>query len=288
MNAQQSLFPSPHVPPATLAALGLVTFNAQHAAPDRARRQAAWLGQQPDADVVVLTEVGPGPGGHALLDALTHHGYPHLYAPRPDLPDYSTVIASRRSPLEPVPTGIEVLPHRAPAVDLRIGGQRVRLLGLYVPSRGPKERRNENKRAFQHAVTQALPLLLGEFDGPVVVTGDLNVLEPGHVPHYPVFGRWEYDFYRSFTDIGLTDAYRTLHPDAAGHSWYGRGGNGYRFDHTFITPDRLDLTGCDYLHAPRHHGLSDHAALRLTAQLTPAVAASPRHDDQPTVDWSVP
>jgi exonuclease III len=250
--------------------LRLVTFNAQHAAPDRARRQAAWLGRCPDADLVVLTEVGHGPGGHALLDALAHHGYTHIHAPRPSLPDYSTVIASRRAPLEPVPTGIDVLAHRAPAVDLRIGGQRLRLVGLYVPSRGPAERRNENKRAFQHAVTRALPSLLAGVGGPVVVTGDLNVVEPGHVPHYPVFGRWEYDFYRSFNDTGLTDAYRALHPDTPGYSWYGRGGNGYRFDHTFLTADRLGLTGCDYLHGPRDQGLSDHAALHLTALLTPA------------------
>ncbi|ONH22682.1 endonuclease/exonuclease/phosphatase family protein [Pseudofrankia asymbiotica] len=271
MNPQQTLFPIPPTPaaPASTTDLRLVTFNAQHAAPDRARRQAAWLGQQPDADLVVLTEVGHGPGGHALLDALAHHGYTHIHAPRPDLPDYSTVIASRHTPLEPVPAGIDVLAHRAPAVDLRIGGQRLRLVGLYVPSRGPAERRNENKRAFQRAVTRALPGVLAGFSEPVVVTGDLNVVEPGHVPHYPVFGRWEYDFYRSFTNAGLTDVYRTLHPDAPGHSWYGRGGNGYRFDHSFLTADRLDLTRCDYVHAPRHDGLSDHAAMTVVAVVAP-------------------
>jgi len=270
-HPQQSLFPSPPAPagPASTTDLRLVTFNAQHAAPDRARRQAAWLGQQPDADIVVLAEVSHGPGGPALLDALAQHGYAHIHAPRPGVPDYSTVIASRNAPLEPVPTGIDVLAHRAPAVDLRIGGRRLRLVGLYVPSRGPAERRNENKRAFQHAVTRALPGVLARFDGPVVVTGDLNVVEPGHVPHYPVFGRWEYDFYRSFTDAGLADAYRALHPDASGHSWYGRSGNGYRFDHTFLTTDRLALTRCDYVHAPRQHGLSDHAAMAVAAVVAP-------------------
>ncbi|MCM3883117.1 endonuclease/exonuclease/phosphatase family protein [Frankia sp. R82] len=274
MNRQQSLFPDPPTPAAatSTAELRLVTFNAQHAGPDRARRQAAWLSQQPDADVVVLTEVGHGPGGHALLDALTQHGYPHLHTSTPDGPDYRTVIASRQAPLEPVPTGIDVLAHRAPAVDLQIGAQRLRLIGLYVPSRGPAERRNQNKRAFQHAVTRALPGILAAADGPVVVTGDLNVVEPGHVPHYPVFGAWEYDFYRSFTDAGLTDAYRALHPDTPGHSWYGRGGNGYRFDHTFLTTRRLHLTSCDYVHTPRLDGLSDHAALSLTAH--PSAAAT--------------
>jgi exodeoxyribonuclease-3 len=276
MNPQQSLFPSPTTPPipASTTELRLVTFNAQHAAPDRARRQAAWLADQPDADVVVLTEVGHGPGGRALLAALDHHGYTHIHAPRPDAADYSAVITSRSTPLETVRIDVGFLPHRAPAVELRIGGQRLRILGLYVPSRGPAERRNENKRAFQSAVSRALPGFLAGFDGPVVVTGDLNVVEPGHLPHYSVFGTWEYDFYRSFTDAGLTDAYRALHPNDPGHSWYGRGGNGYRFDHTFLTTERLTLAECDYNHAPRHGGLTDHASLSLRAQ--PPAAAQDR------------
>ncbi|WP_228811960.1 hypothetical protein, partial [Nocardia otitidiscaviarum] len=43
--------------------------------------------------------------------------------------------------------------------------------------------------------------------GPVVITGDLNVVEPGHVPHYRVFGTWEYDFYRAFAASGFVDVF---------------------------------------------------------------------------------
>ncbi len=39
-------------------------------------------------------------------------------------------------------------------------------------------------------------------------------------------GDWEYGFYRSFAGARLTDAYRVLHPDAPGHSWFGRSGQG--------------------------------------------------------------
>jgi exonuclease III len=171
-------------------------------------------------------------------------------------------------PLEPLPAGIAFLPHRSHAADLQIGGRRVRLLGLYVPSRGPQERRNQNKRAFQKAVSEALPGFLDRFDGPVVVAGDLNVVKPGHVPHHPIFGPWEYEFYLSFLAGGLVDAYRALHPHEPGHSWYGRGGNGYRFDHTFVTvPHRPSVVARGYLHAPRDEGLSDHAAMQLMLTL---------------------
>ncbi|WP_260215972.1 hypothetical protein [Streptomyces gossypii] len=43
-----------------------------------------------------------------------------------------------------------------------------------MPSRGPRERRNEGKHAFQAAVTTALLGLATDADGPVIVAGDLT------------------------------------------------------------------------------------------------------------------
>ncbi len=243
----------------------LLAFNTQHASPVRARRQAEWITGQETADLVVLTEVSSGPGRHALIDALAEHGYTSVLAPEPAVPDYSTVLASRGADLIAVPSGIDVLPHRGPAATVSLAGHTIGLLGLYVPSRGPKERRNQNKRAFQQAVTSALPGFLTQFDGPAIVAGDLNVVEPGHTPHHPVFGEWEYGFYRSFSGAGLADAYRALHSDAIEHSWSGRGGQGYRFDHAFVTTQhREQVRSCGYLQAPRQQGLTDHAAMTLT------------------------
>jgi exonuclease III len=258
----------------------VLVFNAQHAAPARAHRQAEWIAAQRAADLVVVTEVGSGPGGAALATALTEHGYASVVAPEPGTPDYRTVLASRGAPLTPVPSGVGVLPHRAPAATVLIGERPVLLLGLYVPSRGPRERRNEAKRAFQAAVSKALPALVASFDGLVIAAGDLNVVEPGHVPHHAVYGEWEYDFYRSFTAAGLTDAFRTLHPTAAEHSWTGRGGRGYRFDHAFLTARHGGwVRACGYDHEPVERGLTDHAALTLVVNLgSGAAGAAPRGD----------
>ncbi|MEE4543681.1 endonuclease/exonuclease/phosphatase family protein [Streptomyces sp. V4-01] len=246
----------------------LVVFNAQHASPPRAYRQAEWLAGQDCADLLVVTEVGVGPGGAALTAALAEHGYASVLAPQPAAADYRTVLASRGAPLVPVPSGAGVLPHRAPAATAVIGGRPVLLLGLYVPSRGPKERRNESKRAFQAAVTEALPGLVASAGGLVIAAGDLNVVEPGHQPHHAVYGQWEYDFYRSFAAARLTDAFRALHPETAAHSWYGRSGQGYRFDHAFVTaPHSGQVRRCDYEQEPVALGLSDHAALALVVAL---------------------
>ncbi len=250
-------------------AVRLLVFNAQHSAPARARRQAEWIAAQDAADLVVVTEVGSGPGGAALTAALAGCGYGSVVAPEAEAADYRTVLASRGGPLTPVPSGVAVLPHRAPAATVPVGHRQVLLLGLYVPSRGPRERRNEAKRAFQDAVAKALPGFLASFGGgPVIAAGDLNVVEPGHVPHHAVYGDWEYAFYRSFADAGLADAFRVLHPTAAGHSWVGRSGRGYRFDHAFVTaPHRAQVRQCAYDRAPVELGLTDHAALSLVLDL---------------------
>jgi exonuclease III len=248
----------------------LMVFNSQHAAPGRARRQAAWIAAQDNADLVVVTEVGAGPGGQVLMEALGENGYSPVRACKPATPDYRAILASRGPALISIASGIGVLAHRGPAAALNVGGQTVGLLGLYVPSRGPQQRRNENKRAFQDAVATALPRFLAQFCGLVIVAGDLNVVEPGHRPHLPVFGAWEYAFYESFLEAGMTDAYRARHPDACEHSWFGRSGNGYRIDHIFVTrQNAAQVRSCGYLQAPRQLGLTDHAAMTLT--LAPAL-----------------
>ncbi|GAA0612302.1 SAM-dependent methyltransferase [Streptomyces crystallinus] len=118
---------------------------------------------------------------------------------------------------------------------------------------------------FQEAVTESLLRLRAVFPYmPVIVAGDLNVIERGHQPAHKVFGQWEYAFYDSFQSAGLTDAFRHLHPDKVDHSWFGRSGNGFRFDHLFFsTRHAVGVLACDYHQEPREAGLTDHAVMML-------------------------
>ena len=255
------LEPPPVKHSAAVDELRLMTMNVQHASAERGRRQAAWLAAQEVADVLVLTEVGYSASSQALMTALAQHGYTHVLA-LPSVsgrPDFRTVLASRAAPLEAVRFSVG-LPHRAPAAKVRVGEHTVGVLGLYVPSRADLLK----KRTFQNDVTGALPALLELFSGPVVVTGDFNVLEPGHTPRYPTFRAWEYGFYSAFEKAGLTDAFRHLHPDAEAHSWFSHGGSGYRYDHTFVSAGHAaGVRLCQYVHEPRELGLSDHSAMVL-------------------------
>lgn len=244
-------------------ALTVMTWNLQHASPERARRQVTWAAGRPDADVLILTEVAAGAALSALVEELGRRRY--LVCMPEQVQDRLVVVAARvGSPS--VVTGVYAgrLAHRVLSVRLALPhGAALGMLGLYVPSRGPHTRRNVDKRAVQQDVTAVLPRLTTVFGAgcPVLVGGDLNVVEPGHRPHHPVFGAWEYAFYRAFTDAGLVDVFRHLHPDVEAHSWYGRSGRGYRFDHLFLTAAHTaTVTTSTYEHEPRRLRLSDHAA----------------------------
>ncbi len=245
--------------------VGVLTWNVQHASAARAARQADWLATRAEADIVVLTEVAGGAAGQRLAGALAHHGYT-TRLPDGDGSDYRVLIATRVGHLASVDdVSSPYRPHRLAAAAIILpGGSRLGVVGLYVPSRGHRERRNVAKRAFQDSVTTLLPTWTSAFGPgvPVIVAGDLNVVEPGHQPHHAVFGTWEYDFYRAFGTAGYPDAFRHRHPDMADHSWYGRAGRGYRIDHLFSTGMPVEaITDCRYLHHPHTSGLSDHAVL---------------------------
>nr|WP_167361558.1 endonuclease/exonuclease/phosphatase family protein [Micromonospora marina]SCF41552.1 Exonuclease III [Micromonospora marina] len=254
--------------------MGVVTWNVQRAASARARSQMSWLASQPDADVVVLTEIPRSGAAHA--DALHAHGY-RVLCPEPD-GDYRVLVAARVGAVTPV-AGLYAGGMSGRFVAARIaltGPTTLGIVGLYVPSRGSREHRNVAKRLFQTEVAAMLPRLGRAYPdaSPLIVAGDLNVVEPGHLPAHRVFGQWEYDFYRAFAGAGLIDAYRHVHPRTVEHSWYGRSGAGYRFDHVFCDDPGLVLR-CAYLHAPRRAKLSDHSAMTATFGLTSPVTGLP-------------
>jgi exodeoxyribonuclease-3 len=260
----QPQHPRRNAPALERTALAVLTWNVQHASAVRGLRQAAWLAERPDADIVVLTEVAAGASGESLAGSLAAHGY-RVHLTDSGCRDYRVLVATRVGDLQVTPLDAAHLPHRvAGALVSHPAGWQLGLVGLYVPSRGPRTRRNLDKRAFQNAATGLLSRLSDVFptDVPVIVAGDLNVVEPGHRPHHAVFGKWEYEFYRSFAAAGFTDMYRLHHPERTEHSWIGRSGAGYRFDHLFCTTSHHPtVADCRYVHDARSHGLSDHSAL---------------------------
>jgi exodeoxyribonuclease-3 len=178
------------------------------------------------------------------------------------------MIATRLPNAKVISLPCAILPHRAASIRCSTAAGTVLIVGLYVPSRGPIERRNVDKRAFQDQVAKMLPLWQQAGDAQyLIIGGDLNVIEREHKPAYPLFGEWEYAFYEAFANHGLIDAYKHQHPRTQEHSWFGRAGDGYRFDHFFVSNAVVSrLRTCVYHHDARQNGLSDHSAMYLHLQ----------------------
>jgi exodeoxyribonuclease-3 len=174
------------------------------------------------------------------------------------------VIMACRGRARPTPLASSLGYLRPRAASARIGSG-PEVLGLYVPSRGfDRGERAMRKRRFLETVDAALGASEAGQAGGRIVCGDLNVLEPEHTPRYRHVEDWECGFYSGLGRHGLVDAYRRLHPDDVEHSWLGRSGDGYRYDHCFVSRDLLpSLRSCFYDHEPRELGLSDHSAMVL-------------------------
>lgn len=248
--------------------LSLLTLNLQAAALPRAGRIADWLDSRDD-HVVVLTETSNGPGTTHLLDRCRAAGLIVEHRRSVD-GDRGCALVSRIPAIaRPELTAGISLPGRAVAITLDTQPA-VMLLGIYVPSSDRAPHKIAKKKAFLTSTLDAIARLPERERQGLVLTGDYNVIGQTHQPRYPVFQAFEYAFLDRLAELGLTDVHQRLHPGVQVHSWYGRGGNGYRFDY-FHTGAALTTaaTSCAYLKEPRRLGLSDHDAVALILATAP-------------------
>lgn len=248
--------------------LSLLTFNLQAAARPRAGRILDWLDNRDD-HVVVLTETSNGPGTTDLLDRCRAAGLIVEHRSSTDGDRGCALISRIPACTRPDLTARISLPARAVAVTLDTQPA-VTLLGIYVPSSDRAPNKIAKKKAFLTTTLEAIARLPELDRGELVLTGDYNVIGRTHEPRYPVFQAFEYAFLDQLDQLGLTDVHQHLYPGVQVHSWYGRGGNGYRFDyfHTGIALTAA-ATSCTHLSEPRTSGLSDHDAVALTLATAP-------------------
>ncbi|WKU03462.1 endonuclease/exonuclease/phosphatase family protein [Micromonospora sp. HUAS LYJ1] len=240
--------------------LRLCTLNINSPSPARAQRLVDWL-TATRSNVLVLTEVQPGPACNLIRTTLDAHGY--LLHTTPGWRDqrFHTVVAAKGFRLDALqPPGFDP---RIAAVDLTSAGGTIRLVGVYAPTNGMTPDSSQRRHAFQQQFTAYVADILHPR---LCITGDLNVVEPGHRPHLPSFEDHDYAFYRGLLDLGLSDAYRRCHPDGADHSWVSPRFGSQRLDHALISDSSI-LSSCAYDHAPRLQELTDHSSLQLTAAL---------------------
>ncbi|WP_410645372.1 endonuclease/exonuclease/phosphatase family protein [Amycolatopsis sp. lyj-346] len=268
--------------------LTVLTLNIGNPAVERARRQRDWLARR-DEDVIVFTETGSGSGTQLIAESFADAGWSVTSPEHPDKERGVMLLSKVECTVDPIGAAMTYLPARLAGIALDTNNGPLRILGAYVPSRDATEAKTTRKREWIEAFHQAYEATSD--NAAVLLLGDLNVLEPGHVPpHRGQFAPFETAFYTSLTQRhGLTDVFRALHPTAVEHSWARRAELGYRYDHAHASAPLLaHLTSCSYVHATRQENpaLTDHSGLAVALTLTataPLITSDPAADREATL-----
>lgn len=182
--------------------------------------------------------------------------------------------------LEDVTMGLPTYPDvNARFLECVVDG-RVRLINVYMPNgdtvSSPKfPYKLEWMTAFTKYITQYL-----NSPEPVIVAGDFNVAladvdvwKPANYVDIAIAAPAARAIMQSWIDSGWTDAWRALHPDDVGFTWFGyRGGDtvgknmGLRLDYFLCNPAAMKLVkNCEVDIAPRMaQKPTDHCGLMLS------------------------
>lgn len=245
----------------TAEPLSVLTVNIGNPSRERAEKQLAWLRGR-DEHVLVLTETADSKGCAFLAEAFDSAGFEVAF-PLPERGERGVMTVSRVPSAGCPPVKVDYLPHRAVSVSVATDSGPVDVLGLYVPSRDASAPKVERKRRFLADCMSALHA--ADQETARVAIGDLNILEPDHQPRYSTFKPFEYDFYRQLGQAGYHDAFRLL-SETHEYSWVGRTGDGYRYDHAFVSGSLKERVGtCAYVHETRTDArFTDHSGMTLT------------------------
>lgn len=241
--------------------LRLCSLNVGSPNEGRAERLVDWL-VHTGANVLVLTEMQANQGGQLIRTSLDAHGFQISTTPGWRDQRFHTLIATRGFHVAPVqPAGFDP---RINAIDLTSAAGTVRLVGVYGPTNGMTPDSSQRRHGFQRDLLTYLTTI----NTPnLCLSGDLNVVEPGHQPSLPAFEPHDYDFYRGLLALGLRDAYRACHPNGSDHSWFSPRYGSQRLDHALLGAVGT-LDSCGYDQTPRHQELTDHAAIQVVINLT--------------------
>ena len=96
----------------------------------------------------------------------------------------------------------------------------------------------------------------------------MNILDRSHIPRYPIFQDFEYEFLERLAELGYVDLHHRFLPSQPGYTWIGRTGDGYRYDYIFVRSELVPKTlSFEVLSEPRSSGLTDHCGLLASFDL---------------------
>jgi endonuclease/exonuclease/phosphatase family metal-dependent hydrolase len=182
------------------------------------------------------------------------------------------VLTAARAPLRRVDVPGLPWPERHLAGIVPLAGTEVEVHNLHAPLSSKEEQVKVRTLEAVHAA------LTRDGEGPRLLAGDVNSpryeSREGEVASFartragrlrPELGerhdRAELALVAGLPERGWKDAFRQVHGyERRDRSWVAKWGEAYRLDHVIVSPP-LRPVACDYVHAWREQGLSDHSAI---------------------------
>jgi exodeoxyribonuclease III len=224
--------------------LKILSWNIQQGGGSRSMAICQALAQS-GAHIIQLSEFKNNENGAFIKTQLQQAGYIFQYFTAAFSDQNSVLIASK------INGEILLFPDADPVFQHNIIGVQFSaftLLGAYMPHKK------------KHVLFTAVSVFIKNTTLPAILVGDYNT----GINHIDQKGDsfWYQSEMVALPKLGLQDAFRHLNGNIEEYSWYSHQGNGFRYDHTYLSQDLLPvLKGCSYLHAWRENGLSDHSPM---------------------------
>ena len=182
---------------------------------------------------------------------------------------FNGVAILSKTPFDEVITGLpgNEADEQARYIEAVIPGENsvVRVASIYLPNGNPVDTEKYPYKLEWMAHLRAHAMTLLNYEEPLVLAGDYNVIPEPRDVHAPE--AWEGDAlyraethaaYRSILNLGLIDAFRSVNADAGQYSfWDYQAGawpknHGIRIDHLLLSPQAADrLVHCEIMKATR-------------------------------------
>lgn len=253
----------------------LATWNVNSIKMRTEHLQRFMQAQQPD--VLLLQEI------KTTTDKFPHDAfadYPHQVVA--GQPGYNGVATLSKIPVEVVHTSLPGMDDDTQARYIEVilqAPKPFRVINIYAPNGNPVDSDKYPYKLRWLDALHAHARRLMDSHTPFLVTGDFNIIPSGidcwdetvwlgdALYREETWQRW-----RAFQYLGLTDAFRALHPDKQDYSfWDYQAGawprnNGIRIDHFLLSPQLADrVTDCHIDRTPRGEDKpSDHTPVLVT------------------------
>jgi len=197
--------------------------------------------------IIVLSEFRNNKSGRLIQDQLFKAKYHYQYVSQAS-PNQNTVFIA--SKIEGVSRSFREFDPNFPDNVLAVDFEAFSLYGMYLPHK-------KKHILFDLLIEEA------QREAPSIMVGDFNTGKNFIDQKKSSF--WYTDKLETLESKGMHDAFRYLNGQTRTYSWFSHQGNGYRYDHTYISEVLISIAReCNYIHEWRENGLSDHSPMYLT------------------------